>query len=117
MVEPELVNILSSFKDELKSEMSSFKDEVNARFDAVEERLSLVENTCTVMQYEHGKKLETIFDYIKEDLEKHENYENRFNQVDSKLADYSIRLSIVESTGAYKSALDLMKKENLDKDT
>ena len=124
MVDPELVDILTTFRDEMvsfmnemRSEMTSFRNEVNERFNMVEDKLNRVNDTCTLIQYEHGKKLEAIFDYIKEDIEKHQHYKNHSNQVDAKLEDHSIRLSIIESTGAYKSALELMRQENLGKAT
>ena len=102
-------------KDDLasfKGEFISFKNEVNDRFDAVDERLDFLQHTCSLMQFEHGQKLNIIFDYIKEDLEKHEQYKHHSNIVDTKLMDHSIRLSILESSGVYKSALEQMKRED-----
>ena len=101
---------MATFKDEIRTEMADFKAEINARIDSLDERLTNLEGICAVMQYELNKKMDTVLDYIKQDIQKHEEFENHFNYVDSKLVDHSVRLSIIESTKAYKSAVDLMKK-------
>lgn len=135
MVDSELLEVLTSLKNEitsLKSEMvskedlaslknemaskedlASFKSEVNARFNAVDERLHFLQQTCTLMQYEYEQKIGIIFDYINEDIEKHEYSKKHLDSVDTKLMDHSIRLSILESSGVYKSALEQMKQENI----
>ena len=105
---------LISLKNEMasKDDLISLKNEVKARFNAVDEHLNFLQHTCTLMQYEHGQKLGLIFDYIKEYLEKHEQSQHHLNSVDTKLMDHSIRISILESSGVYKSALEQMKQEN-----
>lgn len=51
MVDLELVKLLTSFNDEIKDELVIIK-----------ERLTSVENKCTVIEKEHGEKLDLLLD-------------------------------------------------------
>ena len=122
MIEPKLLEILNSLKDEVvgirkematKAELNEFREETNNRFASVDERLDNLQHTCTRIEVEHGKKLDLALDYIKGNIERQEQYMHNFAEINSKLLDHSIRLSIIESTEAFQSAFDRMKKETL----
>lgn len=123
MVDPELIEVLTSFKDEIKDEMNSFKTEIKGEMDSfkteikgemnsfrgeldsIKDRLSSVENICTVIQEEHGKKLDLLLDYASANIEKYQEYDRNFQRIDDKLFDYDVRLGIIEGSELYKKAL------------
>lgn len=108
----EIKDEMDSFKTEIKDEMDSFKTEIKgemnsfrSELDSIKDRLSSVENICTVIQEEHGKKLDLLLDYASANMEKHEEYDRNFERIDDKLFDYDVRLSIIEGSELYKKAI------------
>ena len=146
MVDPELIEVLSSFKNEIKDEMNSsinclrdemdskidflrtemnsnigsLRDEMNsnnnsirAELESIKERLTSVENTCTVIQVEHGYKLDLLLDYATANIEKHEEYDKKFNKIDNELFIHNAKLAIIEDSEIYKKAIKNKCSSNL----
>lgn len=90
--------------DEINSKVDSLysmKDKV----DSIDERLSALEDVVTVMQYEHGRKLDLLLDYAKASIEKHEQYDKQFDYVYSKMFDYDVRLSVIEDSEHFQNVM------------
>lgn len=116
MVDSELITVLTSFKYEILSEFSclrdefhSFRDDINARFDSLEKRVISLENTCTILEKEHGDKLDLLLDYVSANIEKHEKYDKNFELTKNTLFDHDVRLGIIESTPSYKKYVKTSK--------
>ena len=73
--------------------------------DSIDERLSALEDVVTVMQYEHGRKLDLLLDYAKASIEKHEQYDKQFDYVYSKMFDYDVRLSVIEDSEHFQNVM------------
>lgn len=120
MVDPELLTILNSMNQkidslyEMKNKVDSLyemKDKVDSLYEmkdkvnSIDKRLSSLENIVTVMQYEHGRKLDLLLDYAKANMEKHEEYDKQFAYMHSKFFDYDVRLSVIEDSEYYKRVM------------
>lgn len=142
MVDPELIEVLSSFKDEIYSKIDSLRDEmisnnnslrnemnsnidslrdemisnnnsIKAELESIKERLTSVENTCTVIEKEHGYKLDLLLEYASANIEKHEEYDKKFNKIDNRLFIHDAKLAIIEGSDIYKKAIKGKGKSNL----
>lgn len=132
----EKVNVLSGKVDYLYEAFSKLEKKVGVlsgkvdylyeafpklekKVDKIDERLTSLEHTVTVMEYEHGNKLDIICDYIKISMEKHGEYENNFLKIDSKFFNYDLRLGEIEGSKFYKKLIeekyDFIKKNLYDK--
>lgn len=116
MVDKELLEVLSNWKDELKSDMNSMRDELKGDMNSmhaelkgdissINKRLQSLENICTVMQKEHGEKLDLLLDYASANIEKHEEYDKKMEHFDNKLFDHDVRLGIIEGSSWYKKMI------------
>lgn len=109
------VDVLSGKVDYLYEAFPKLEKKV----DKIDERLTSLEHTVTVMEYEHGNKLDIICDYIKISMEKHGEYENNFLKIDSKFFNYDLRLGEIEGSKFYKKLTeekyDFIKKNLYDK--
>ena len=103
--------IMKNDLKETRSEVQNLKDDMNKRFSLFEERLDSLRQTCARIEHEHGKKLDVFYDYIQCDLEKKEQLANTFFEIDNKLTNHAIRLSVLESSGAFKSILEEREEE------
>ncbi len=70
----------------LKKDMTKFRQETNTRLDKVEGHITRIEN-------EHGKKLDALFDGYKQTYEKLQDHDKRFDDVEGKLDNLSIRVT------------------------
>ena len=124
IVDPELIKILSSHKEELKNqmdsftseikdEMNSFKTEIKGELEIINERLTSVENKCTIIEEEHGKKLDLLLEYASANIEKHEEYDKNFDKINNKLFNHDVKLAIIEGSDLYKKAIKGKGKSNL----
>ena len=68
----------------------------NARFEAIENRLTALENITTKIEYEHGRKLDLLLDYAKASIEKHEQYDKYFLDIHTQLLEHDTRIEILE---------------------
>lgn len=102
MVDAELVEVLSDWKEELKSDMNSMYTELKKDINSINERLQSVENICTVIEKEHGEKLDLLLDYASANIEKHEEYDKKLEHFDNKFFDHDVRIGIIESSDWYK---------------
>ena len=104
------VDSLYSMKDKIESidEINSKVDSLYSmkdKVDSIDERLSALEDVVTVMQYEHGRKLDLLLDYAKASIEKHEQYDKQFDYVYSKMFDYDVRLSVIEDSEHFQNVM------------
>ena len=121
MIDPELLTLLTSMNHkidnlyQMKTKVDSLyemKDKVDSLYEmkdkvnSIDERLSSLENIVTVMQYEHGRKLDLLLDYAKANMEKHDEYDRQFAYMNAKFFDYDIRLSIIEDSEYYKRIME-----------
>lgn len=135
MVDKELFEVLSNWKDELKGEMNSMRDELKSDMNSmrdelkndmnsmyvelkgdinsINQRLQSLENVCTVMQKEHGEKLDLLLDYASANIEKHEDYDKKIEHFDNKFFDHDVRLGIIESSSLYKKMIKGKGNSNL----
>ncbi len=90
--------------DEIRSKVDSLY-EMKDKVDSIDERLSALEDVVTVMQYEHGRKLDLLLDYAKASIEKHEQYDKQFDYVYSKMFDYDVRLSVIEDSEHFQNVM------------
>ena len=102
---------------EMKKKVDSLY-EIKAKVVSIDERLCSLENIVTVMQYEHGRKLDLLLDYAKANMEKHDEYDKQFAYMNAKFFDYDIRLSVIEDSAYYKKVMEekaAFIKESADK--
>lgn len=99
----EIHNEMADFKTESNNEMNSFKDDIYNKFDSfgkelcdVKNRLQNLENAVTVIEKEHGEKLDLLLDYASGNIQKHGEYDKNFKKIDSKLFDHDVRIAIVQ---------------------
>ena len=112
----EIKGEMNSFKREIKGEMNSFKGEMNSFRDEladIKERLTSIENKCTVIEEEHGRKLDLLLDYASSNIEKHEEYDKRFDRIDNKLFIHDAKLAIIEGSDIYQKMIKGKGKSNL----
>ena len=104
------VDSLYAMKDKIES-IDEIRDKVDSlctlkdKVDSLDERLSALEDVVTVMQYEHGRKLDLLLDYAKASIEKHEQYDKQFDYVYSKMFDYDVRLSVIEDSEHFQNVM------------
>lgn len=132
-------NEMYTFKDEMysfRNEMYAFKDEmytfknetqgaidslrydiykINNKLIFMEQRLTSVENICTVMQEEHGKKLDLLLEYTTTNIKQHEDYDKSFQKVNNKLFEHDAKFSIIEGSDIYQKMIKGKSKSNLGK--
>lgn len=73
-----------------------FKEETYNKFNCLEKRVDSLENTVTKMEHEHGEKLAALCDNITVNNEKHEEFSERLDRIESKLFNHDIRVEILE---------------------
>lgn len=93
MIDAELLKLLTSMNQkidtlyEMKEKVDSLYEmkekvdslhEIKEKVVSINERLYSLENIVTVMQYEHGRKLDFLLDYAKANMEKHDEYDKQF---------------------------------------
>lgn len=135
MVDSELVKLLSDWKEELKGNMDAMRDELKSDMNAmhdelksdmnaiyselkkdinsINQRLQSVENICTVIQKEHGEKLDLLLDYASANIEKHEEYDKKIEHFENKFFDHDVRLGIIEGSDWYKKMIKGKGNSNL----
>ncbi len=95
----ELINFKSETNHRLgtfKQELTNFKSEINHRLDNLDNELVCLQNSFTKMEYEHSKKLDLLLDYANANIEKHEQYDKSFSQIDTKILNHDIQIEILE---------------------
>ena len=95
----ELTNFKSEINhrlDTFKQELTNFKSEINHRLDNLDNELVCLQNSFTKMEYEHSKKLDLLLDYANANIEKHEQYDKSFSQIDTKILNHDIQIEILE---------------------
>lgn len=124
MVDSELVKLLSDWKEELKGNMDAMRDELKSDINSIyselkkdinsiNQRLQSVENICTVIQKEHGEKLDLLLDYASANIEKHEEYDKKIEHFENKFFDHDVRLGIIEGSDWYKKMIKGKGNSNL----
>lgn len=121
MIDAELLKLLTSMNQkidtlyEMKEKVDSLYEmkekvdslhEIKEKVVSIDERLYSLENIVTVMQYEHGRKLDFLLDYAKANMEKHDEYDKQFAYMNAKFFDYDIRLSVIEDSAYYKKVME-----------
>ena len=95
----ELTNFKSEINhrlDTFKQELTNFKSETNHRLDNLDNELVCLQNSFTKMEYEHSKKLDLLLDYANANIEKHEQFDKSFSQIDNKILNHDIQIEILE---------------------
>ena len=138
MLDPELVEFFNNFKEEMNSNIGSLREEMNSNIgslrddmnfnigslrnemnslrdemNSINERLTSLEHTCTIIEKEHGEKLDLLLDYASANIEKHEEYDKKFDEVDRRLFTHDAKLAIIEGSDFYKKNIKGKGKSNL----
>lgn len=108
-----IIEDMNSFKSEIKEDMNSFKNEIKEDIHSLDERLTSLERTCTVIEKEHGEKLDLLLDYASANIEKHEEYDKKHDEIDRKLFIHDAKLAIIEGSDFYKKNIKGTGKSNL----
>lgn len=87
-----ILNVLLQFKEETNYRFN----EIDSHFTKSDNRLTSLENIVTKMEHEHGEKLAFLCDNVKINNEKHEEFEQVLNKINSKIYDHDIRIEILE---------------------
>ncbi len=109
----ELKSDMNAMHDELKSDMNSIYSELKKDINSINQRLQSVENICTVIQKEHGEKLDLLLDYASANIEKHEEYDKKIEHFENKFFDHDVRLGIIEGSDWYKKMIKGKGNSNL----
>lgn len=123
MLDPELVDFFNDFKKEIKEELSSMNGKIDSmeneigsmksEMGSMNERITSLERICTVIEKEHGEKLDLLLDYASANIEKHEIYDKKFDEIDRKLFIHDAKLAIIEGSDLYKKNIKGKGKSNL----
>lgn len=129
MVDPELISILNSMKDQIISvndRINSMDDKMNSmsndiaeikdKVNSIDERVTSLENVLTIIEHEHGNKLDILLDHAKANIEKHYQFESIFTKIEEKFLNHDIRLANIESSEEYKRVINAKRdyiKEHL----
>lgn len=123
MLDPELVDFFNDFKKEIKDELSSMNGKIDSmeneigsmksEMGSMNERITSLERICTVIEKEHGEKLDLLLDYASANIEKHEIYDKKFDEIDRKLFIHDAKLAIIEGSDLYKKNIKGKGKSNL----
>ncbi len=84
-----LTRMYKEFTD-FKSDMMNFRMETNTR-------LEKVEGHVTRIEFEHGQKLDALFDGYKQQHGKHVEHDIRFDRIEAKLDNLSLKVSSHDS--------------------
>ncbi len=109
----ELKSDMNAMHDELKSDMNAIYSELKKDINSINQRLQSVENICTVIQKEHGEKLDLLLDYASANIEKHEEYDKKIEHFENKFFDHDVRLGIIEGSDWYKKMIKGKGNSNL----
>lgn len=123
MLDPELVDFFNDFKKEIKEELSSMNGKIDSmeneigsmksEMGSMNERITSLERICTVIEKEHGEKLDLLLDYASANIEKHEIYDKKFDEIDRKIFIHDAKLAIIEGSDLYKKNIKGKGKSNL----
>ena len=124
----------SALEDKIDSNYSSLDDKINSSnksiwkelslirketaalredVDTINIRLTSLEHTCTVIEKEHGDKLDLLLDYAAANIEKHKEYDKKFEEVDRRLFIHDAKLANIEGSDFYKKNIKGKEKSNL----
>lgn len=130
----EMNSSISSLRDEMNSNYSALDDKINSSnksiwkelslirketaalredVDTINIRLTSLEHTCTVIEKEHGDKLDLLLDYAAANIEKHKEYDKKFEEVDRRLFIHDAKLANIEDSDFYKKNIKGKEKSNL----
>lgn len=93
----------------IRKETAALREDV----DTINIRLTSLENTCTVIEKEHGDKLDLLLDYAAANIEKHKEYDKKFDKVDRRLFIHDAKLANIEGSDFYKKNIKGKEKSNL----
>lgn len=130
MLDPELVDFFNDFKKEIKEELSSMNGKIDSmeneigsmksdigsmksEMGSMNERITSLERICTIIEKEHGEKLDLLLDYASANIEKHEIYDKKFDEIDRKIFIHDAKLAIIEGSDLYKKNIKGKGKSNL----
>ncbi len=78
-------------------------DAVNSRFDVSDKqsqeilyRLTSLENTVTMIEAEHGKKIDIALEYISGAIQQHDEITETLNKINSKLDGHDVHIEVLE---------------------
>lgn len=74
---------------------------LNPRFEAIEERLTLLEHSVAVIEHEHGSKIQILLDCVTGIIEKQDEMTNSINYLKSKDYDHDVRIAVLEELSGY----------------
>lgn len=101
-----IFNALLQFKEEANkrftkidnhlSKINSHLAHVDSRLDGHDAQFISLGNALTKMEYEHGEKLAFLCDYVKINNEQHKKFEEKLDEISSKIYDHDIRIEVLE---------------------
>lgn len=86
-------------EDKIFELMEKMYSDINKRFDILESKLDKKADKTDIvrMENDHGKKLDALFDGYKQTHEKLQEHDKRFDNIESKLDNLSLRVSSHDS--------------------
>ena len=79
----------------------------------LDESFSIIKGSCSVMEQEHGQKIQALFDKMLGNTQNVSDVKQHFNYIDKTLSNHAVRLSVIEDTDVYKTALKKLRENNL----
>ena len=95
MTEETLANF---FEKNIKNSMQTM---INESIKPLEERLTSLEHSVAVIEYEHGDKIQILLDSVTGILEKQDEMINSINYLKSKDYDHDVRIAVLEELSGY----------------
>ncbi|MCI8352306.1 MAG: hypothetical protein HFJ58_01595 [Clostridia bacterium] len=89
--------------NEMDSRFNTMHNEMNSKFDAsnkqsqeILDRLTSLENTVTIIEAEHGKKIDIALEYISGAIQQHDEIMETLNKINSKLDGHDVHIEVLE---------------------
>ena len=87
----------------MKDEMYSMNNDTNNEIKSIKTEMQNLKNIVTRMEYEHGLKLDELFDYIDVNRKEHEALMKMFKSHDKKWYEHEVRIQKLEKVVSDKA--------------
>ena len=103
IIKREVGDKIDGLINEFKADIHSLKDEFSSKFDDLNDQIQILRDSLFVIEHEHGRKIDAIYDLVYLDKELNEPKFQKIEEISSKvdndhlhILNHEDRLSILE---------------------